>query len=311
MLITFQSVIPIFMIIVAGFALRQAPIFTSEFWTGLERLGFFVLYPTLLFVMILNADFSGLALGKIIVSLAMAWTLLCLLTLALWPILKRYAVSAPTFSSIFQSSVRWNGFIALVIAEKMFPPEGAAVVALVMAVIVIPINVATVTVVASFTDSSANIGSVLKRVAVNPLIIGAALGLLFRLIPGGLPIPIMDALQLISRAALGMGLLAIGAGLRANDVLKPSIAVYVPTILKLAVLPVLVLASALLLGIRGPELSYLALCSAVPTAMNGYVLARQMGGDAEAYAATATLQTIIAFFSIPAVLAITGQLTGG
>ena len=44
--------------------------------------------------------------------------------------------------------------------------------------------------------------------------------------------------------------------------------------------------------------------------MNGYVLAREMGGDAEAYAAAVTVQTAIAFLSIPAVLAITAQLAG-
>ncbi len=44
-------------------------------------------------------------------------------------------------------------------------------------------------------------------------------------------------------------------------------------------------------GVTGVQLSYLALCGAVPTAMNGYLLARQLGGDAELYAAVTTLQT--------------------
>lgn len=311
MLITIQSILPIFLIILVGNLLRQAPVFTKEFWIGLERLGFYVLYPTLLFVMILEADFSGLSLGKIIISLGLAWLTLCLLTLALWPFVKRIGIGGPTFSSIYQSSVRWNGFIALVVAENMFPPEGAALVALVMAAIVIPINISTVAVVAWFTDSQSDILSVFKRVAVNPLIIGAALGLLCRLIPGGLPDFMMDGLQLVSRAALGMGLLAIGAGLRMSDVFRPSAAVLLPTFMKLALFPVIVLSFAIAFGITGLELQYLALCAAVPTAMNGYVLARQMGGDAENYAVTATLQTLISLFSIPAVLTLTAYVTGG
>jgi predicted permease len=44
--------------------------------------------------------------------------------------------------------------------------------------------------------------------------------------------------------------------------------------------------------------------------MNGYLLARQLGGDAELYAAATTLQTVIAFFTIPMVLAVTAQLAG-
>ena len=49
----------------------------------------------------------------------------------------------------------------------------------------------------------------------------------------------------------------------------------------------------------------------VPTAMNGYVLAKQMGGDAPLYAAVATLQTVASFFTIPMVLAATAYLAGG
>lgn len=311
MLITFQSIIPIFLAIFVGNGLRRANLFTHEFWSGLEKLCFYLLYPVLIFVTINRADFTGLSLGKVIITLAISIAILSVLTLSLWPVMRKMAVSAPTFSSVFQSSVRWNGFVALVIAENMFPPEAAALVGLVMAGIIVPVNVLSVGVIAWFTASNPNFGAVAKRIAGNPLIIAATLGILMRLIPGGIPAFIMDGLQLIARTALGMGLISIGAGLRLGDLLKPSLAVYTPTLLKLVVFPIIVVAIAILIGVRGAELSYLALCASVPTAMNGYVLARQMGGDADTYAVTVTVQTVIAFFSIPAVLAIVDQLIGG
>jgi hypothetical protein len=60
----------------------------------------------------------------------------------------------------------------------------------------------------------------------------------------------------------------------------------------------------------------LALCAAVPTAMNGYILARQMGGDAPLYAAVTTVQTVASFLTIPLVmwaagLATAAQVAGG
>lgn len=311
MLITFQSIIPIFLAIFVGNGLRRANFFSLEFWTGLEKICFYLLYPVLIFVTINRADFSGLSLGKVIIALTISIAILSVLTLSLWPVLKQMKVSAPTFSSVFQSSVRWNGFVALAIAENMFPPEAAALVGLVMAAIIVPVNVLSVGVIAWYTDSNPNFGSVFKRIAANPLIIAAILGIMTRFIPGGIPTFIMDGFQLIARTALGMGLISIGAGLRLGDLFKPSLAVYIPTILKLIVFPVIVVAIAILIGIRGSELNYLALCASVPTAMNGYVLARQMGGDADTYAVTVTVQTVIAFFSIPAVLAIVNQLIGG
>lgn len=45
--------------------------------------------------------------------------------------------------------------------------------------------------------------------------------------------------------------------------------------------------------------------------MNGYMLSRQLGGDAQLYATVATLQTVLAFFTIPIVLAMVAQLSSG
>lgn len=106
-----------------------------------------------------------------------------------------------------------------------------------------------------------------------------------------------------------MGLLAIGASLRLGD-LRPRVALLLPVALKLLLFPALLVGTAVAFGITGSQLSYLALCAAVPTAMNGYLLARQLGGDAELYAAVTTVQTVASFLTIPAVLAVAAQITG-
>jgi malonate transporter and related proteins len=93
--------------------------------------------------------------------------------------------------------------------------------------------------------------------------------------------------------------------------MKLRLAIWLPTVLKLAVFPALLVATAKAFGVTGMQLSYLALCEAVPTAMNGYLLARQLGGDAELYAAVTTFQTGLSFLTIPTVLALTAQLNAG
>ena len=306
----FQSVIPIFALILFGVFLRRTPLFEDGFWRGLDRLGFYVLYPVLLFITIAKADFSALSAGTVMVALLVAWTGVGVLTIALWPMLERGGMSGPTFSSVFQTAVRWNGFIALAVAEKAFGTAGAAMVALVMAAVIIPINMSTVIVMSWFTQARPSLAVALGKVAVNPLIIGAALALLVRQLPFPVPGPLDDALQLIGRSALGMGLIAIGAGLKGGRHAFTGPQAILPTILKLAVLPALVVTLALAFGLTGEQVVWLSLCAAVPTAMNGYVLAREMGGDAEAYAATATLQTALSFVTIPVVLAIAGRLAG-
>lgn len=310
MAVTFAAIAPIFLLILAGIGLRRLSLFDDGFWRGLDRMGFYVLYPVLLFTTIVRADLSALSLGALTAALAIAWVSVGVLTLALWPALRARGISRPGFSSVFQAAVRWNGFLALAVAESMFAAEGVAMVALVMAVVIIPINGTCVAVIAWFTSAKPDIGSTIKKIAVNPLIVATLLAIAARWFPFLLPGPIMDALYLVGRAALGMGLLAIGAGLKFDRSAVNGWAIVVPTALKLVVLPVMVVGLALLVGITGPELSYLALCASVPTAMNGYLLARQMGGDAEAYAVSVTVQTAIAFVSMPATLALTAQLAG-
>ena len=84
-----------------------------------------------------------------------------------------------------------------------------------------------------------------------------------------------------------------------------------PVVFKLVLFPIVLISLALAFGVQGPQLTYLALCAAVPAAMNGYILARQLGGDAELYAAVTTLQTALAFFTMPVVLTLAAQLSSG
>lgn len=312
MLAIFESILPIFLIIVLGNLLRRSTLMTEGGWQGLDVLSYWLLYPTLLFSTVLHADFGSLRLDAILVSLLLSIGVMAALTLSTWPLWQRSGgASGPEFSSIFQSSIRWNGFIALAVAQKIYPPEGAAVVALTMAVIIIPINILSVSVVARFGGRYADWTKILKATAMNPMIIGVALGIIARFIPGGLYEPLDGAIGLVAQAAIGIGLLAIGAGLRPGDMLSARLAVWTPVVLKLAVLPALMALISYALGVRGVELTYLVLCGSVPTAMNGYMLARQLGGDAEFYAAVTTLQTILAVLTMPAALALAAQFVSG
>ena len=66
----------------------------------------------------------------------------------------------------------------------------------------------------------------------------------------------------------------------------------------------LVVAFGLVAGLGHTTVMLLGLSASVPTAMNGNLLAKQMGGDAPLYAAISTLQTVAAFITMPLVLAV-------
>jgi len=51
--------------------------------------------------------------------------------------------------------------------------------------------------------------------------------------------------------------------------------------------------------VHGEARVIMIVAASVPTAVNGYVLARKMGGDAEFYAAAATAQVAASFLTMP------------
>jgi predicted permease len=152
---------------------------------------------------------------------------------------------------------------------------------------------------------------VFRATARNPLIIGVLAGIVLRLLPGGLYAPFSETVGLIANAAIGLGLISLGAGLRPADLLRLRGVIWLPVLLKLAVLPALLCFVALAFGVQGQHLVYLVLVGSVPTAMNGYMLARQLGGDAEFYAAVTTLQTVLAVVTMPTALALASQVSSG
>ena len=304
----FASILPIFLLIMAGALIKRTGIVDEPGWRGLDQLSFFVLYPVLLFVSIIKADFSKIAVFDILAVISGSWLIVGLAVAAIGPaLIRRNLIEASQYSSVFQTTIRWNGFIALAIAERLFGAQSMAIIALVMAGLVLPVNLAAIYVVTTHASGAKqNMVAVLKRMATNPIVLGCLAALLWRA-TGFTPYePLMTTLDLISRGALAMGLFGIGAGLSASALLKLDTPLVLPVFVKLFLMPLVAYGAVELTGLGISLLPTIILCCAVPTAMNGYVVARQLGGDAPLYAAIVTTQTLLSFLTIPFWLMMTG-----
>lgn len=285
-----------------GNVVRRTNIVPEADWRGVELVCFWLLFPALLCITLARIDLANLPVGPLSLTMLALTLLLWMLLFALKPVLQaRTGMNNPQFTSVFQAGSRFHGFIALAIVLKLYGEEAAAYVAIIMAVLVPPINVVNIVVLASFgTGQKPGAGNIIRIVLKNPIIWGALSGLAINLSGLGLWPPLETGLDLLGRAALGAGLLAVGAGLRIKSALRPGLLVWVGTLVKLILTPALVVMLSFVTGLSGIAFEAAIITAAVPTAMNGYVLARTMGGDAELYAATATVQTALSFLTIPA-----------
>ncbi|WP_018239429.1 AEC family transporter [Ensifer sp. BR816] len=307
----FESILPVFLLVLLGVWLRRSRLIDQGLWVGLEQFGYYFLFPALLFSTLAKADFTGMKADATAVAAIGSVTLMSIALLLAWPFLRNNGISGATFTSIFQTATRWNAFIALAIAEKLHGALGLSLTALVMALIIIPINLYNVAVLVWFGGGSRGIGLFFLRIVTNPLIIASALGILCNLAGIEVYSPVMRTIDMLASASLSLGLILVGAGLKIADALKPSAPAVLTVALKLIVMPIFMVGASALLGITGDALLVIALGAAVPTAMNGYILAKQMGGDAELYAAVATVQTAVSFFTIPLVLFVTRYVAAG
>ena len=305
MAVVISALLPVFLLIVLGFVLRRSLMRLDTQWHGLERLTYYVLFPTLLIQTLVKADLSSLPVAGVGGALMLSALVMSLLCLALRPLLSRWNVDGPAFTSIFQGATRWQTYVALAVASNLFGNTGLALASVAMVAIIPLVNVFSVSVLAHYASpEKQSIRAIVMTVVKNPLIWACAIGLAVNVMQLALPKIWHDVADALGRSSLGIGLLVTGAGLHLEGLLRPSLAASIAVFLKLILMPMLAVALALWFGISGPSLVNVAVCSAVPTSSSAYVLARQMGGDAPLLAQIITLQTILAAVTMPVVIAL-------
>ncbi len=301
------ALLPVFLLIVAGFLLRLLLIKDEAHWIGVERLVYYVMFPALLVETLARADLSRVPVAGVGGALFGAVIVMSVLCLALRPLLAtRFKLDGPAFSSMFQGATRWQTFVALAVAGNLYGDLGLALASVALVAMIPVLNVINVWVLAHYASPHRpNWRGVLLAIAQNPLIWSCVIGLAINLVALPVPQPIHAFLDALGRSSLALGLLMVGAGLKPEGLLRPSPGTVVATVLKLTVMPVFAVALGLAFGLAGTTLAVVACCASVPAASNAYVLARQMGGDAPLMAQILTVETVLAVATMPVAIALT------
>lgn len=303
MLVVLSTIAPIFLIIVGGFFLRRTKLFPADAWPPVERLTYYVLFPSLLFVSLATANIDDLPIGPMAIGVVGTPALMAALLLLARPALK---LDGPGFTSLTQGGIRFNTYIGIPLVIAFYGPDTIALGAVFIAFMVPFINVVCVWVLARHGSGGANTRGAVREMARNPLIIACLAGIAVNVTGLGLAAPIETFFDLIGRAAPTVGLLCVGAGLDLAAARAGRFWVMLSAALKLAGMPLIALGFAELLGLTGPAAYVLVIFHALPTAPSAYILARQMGGDARLMAGILTTQTALAIVTLPAWIAILG-----
>ncbi len=294
------ALVPIFVLIVLGAVLKRAKFAPDAFWTGADRLTYYVFFPALLFRSLADASLADLPVGDAVFATVVSLLIVSALSFSARRI---FALKPPAFTSVLQGSIRPNTYIALAAAVTLYEDQGLSAFAIGVLAFVPLVNLISVLALARWGRGGANkVGGVratLFQVVTNPLILACALGLLANAYLGEMPQPIDETLALLGRAALPLGLVSVGAGLQIDALRRTRGAVFAAAFGKLVLLPVVLIFVMNNIGLQGTIAGVILLFGAVPAAVSAYILSRQMGGDHALMAAIITAETILAIVTLP------------
>jgi hypothetical protein len=309
MLDTIYALIPVFLVISLGLLVRRIHYIPDTVWPALDQVCWHLLFPILIIRTLSKADLGAIPIGGLSGALIIAACSMVALLFLLKPLLHKFlGMTNPGYTSFFQGTSRWNGFAALAIIKALYGDAGLVLGALCFAILVPILQSVNVLVLTLYGESKEGEDSVfsLKKLAAqlcrNPMLVSIAIGLLLNFLDLEPGVVITTTLDLVAGSALGLSLMAVGAGLNFDVLNRMKATVVLSSVLKLVVMPLMIVAACILLDVTGLSREVAVVCGAAPTAGTVYMMARQMGGDADMAAAIITFQTLAAVVTLPLIL---------
>lgn len=293
-----NATIPIFLLIVLGWVLMRCGILTKGFNDAADKYVFKVALPVLLFEDIATADireefdlkfFLFCMIGTILMFLGV-WLFTCI-----------FMKDRSMIGAFVQGSARGSAAVlGIAFVNNIYGEAGMAPMMIVAAVPFYNIlSVIILSVHSNTKDQNQEhmIRNTVLNVLKNPIIWGIVAGLPFSLlgidITGeAFTIP-YKVVTNIANTATPIALLVVGAnfeGRKAIKKIKPTMAA---TFIKLVLLPAIFLPIAAGMGFRDSELVAILVMVGSPTTVTCYIMAKNMGNDAELSSSIIVMATLL------------------
>ncbi|WP_419786619.1 AEC family transporter [Pseudodesulfovibrio sp.] len=303
MSVVMLAVAPIFALILLGFVLNRLDFPSVGFWPVSERLTYYVLFPALLISGLSGRTYDASAFGLA----AVLFVAVCVVAGGLIVLRKGLPMDGPGFTSVFQGAIRPNSYVGLSLAAALLGPNWMTYSGVALLTLVPLVNVLCVVVLGRHGSNGGGLGRTLVQLVKNPLILSCVVGFALNGFHVGLPIVIEQWLVILGKAALPMGLLAVGAGLQVRELKGQAAPIAITSFAHLVALPLVAFMLALVLGldpvVRNAGLIY----TAIPVSVSAFILARQMGGDHHLMASIITVQTLISAATMPLIIGFLGH----
>ncbi len=297
-----NAFVPVLGLLGLGYGSRRAHLLEEGFWGQAEKLTYFVLMPALILANLAKPDAGNPPTLDVAIAV---WTGLGSGVAALIVLRRAIHMSPDAFTSVVQGGVRFNTYIGLALVWSLFGAEGMTVAAVAIGVMILTINVICVTAFAiCVPNGRLSVWTFVRELARNPLLLACVAGWSLKAAGLSLPASLFGFAEALGKAALPLGVMAVGAALARVEARLPTFQQFAAAgIVKFIVVPGAVLLASFALGLPALAQAVVVLLNAMPTAPSAYILARQLGGDHSLMASLITTQTLFACVILPLAVA--------
>lgn len=288
-----NATMPVFLVIVLGYILKQIGLFTDEFCRVGNKYVFLVALPVLLF--------RDIAQTNLYEDFKLSFVLYCagvttLVFLGVWFLAAHILKDKSLVGAFAQASVRSSAAIlGIAFVENMYGNAGLAPLMIVSAVPLF--NIYSVIILTFSANSGQHGTGAIRKACINvlknPIIIGIVLGLPFSLLRIEIPTIPLKMIESVGATATPLALLVVGAGFEGTKALAKIKPTLWATAIKLLFLPAVFLPLAITLGLQDAELVAALIMLGSPTTVSCYVMATNMGNDGELSTSIIVLTTLL------------------
>lgn len=291
---------PIFLVMVIGYILKQIGMLNDNFVTVANKFNFKVTLPFMLFKDIAGVDIKAVFDIKYVLFCAIVSTI-CFWVV--WGTAKLLVRDKTIRGAFVQSSFRGSAAVmGLAFIQNIY---GSSAMGPLMIVSAVPLyNIFSVIVLTFEANDSTGIDKKAKirqagmNICKNPIILSILAGLVVGLLGIQFPTLVNKTVSNVAQMATPLALITIGAGFEGRKALAKIAPTMAASMIKLVLQPLVFLPVAAWMGFSGEKMIAILIMLASPTTPSCYIMAKSMNNDGVLTASVIVTTTLLAAFTL-------------
>jgi len=297
-LFSINTVAPLFLVLFLGYILKRKEFLSEGFVATGNKVVFYIALPANIFLSVYTAE-----LGELLDWGFVAFSVIASLIgfFGIWLISALFIKNKSILGAFAQGAFRGNfAFLGMPLLINIAGDAGRARAALIMAFVLPVYNICTVLLLAACSDNGKKVGfkTVMLTIVKNPFIIAIAIAFALQLLNIRLPFILSRTIGYGANMATALALLCLGAGMTFQGFDAKFKYALVSSLIKVLVLPILFVIAGYMMGFRGYDIAAFLILGGIPSAIAGYAMVVQMGGDGYIAGTIVVISTLFSAFTL-------------